>query len=270
MVKGKVIQLTDNMSTKDRVTICAAEIGGTAMLVFLGCMGCVSSLASGGVIPHEQISFTFGLAVMVAVQTFGHVSGSHINPIVTVAAATLGDIALIQVPVYFVGQMIGGLLGYALLLVATPDVYMGNVYNNSTGAKIGTGVCSPAINPLISAPQALFVEFMLCLILVLFCCGVWDSRNSTKHDSVAIRFGLLIAVLAMAGGPYTGANMNPARSFAPALFNGDWNHHWVYWLGPLSAGFVGAVLYRLIFRKTEPSSKETLPLPESFPLNPKA
>lgn len=59
------------------------------------------------------------------------------------------------------------------------------------------------------------------------CAGVWDKRNKNKHDSVPIRFGLTIAGLAMCGGHYTGASMNPARSFGPALINWDWQQHWV-------------------------------------------
>ncbi|CAH1185864.1 unnamed protein product [Phyllotreta striolata] len=252
------------MSTKDRIILCAAECGGTAILVFLGCMGCVSSLAAGGSIPHEQISFTFGLAVMAAIQVFGHVSGAHINPAVTVAAATLGDIPLLQVPIYFVGQFLGALLGFGLLWVVTPDVHLGN--QMVFGVK-QPGVCSPVVSPNISAGQACFVEFLLTLILVLVCCGVWDARNRDKHDSVSLRLGLAVAVLAMAGGPYTGANMNPARSFVPAMFNGDWQAHWVYWIGPLAAGFVGGVIYRLIFRKTQSASSDTLP--EAIALNQK-
>ncbi|XP_074032766.1 aquaporin AQPAe.a isoform X2 [Leptinotarsa decemlineata] len=260
MVKGKKIQVMDNMTTKDRVILCASEVGGTFILVFLGCMGCVSGIA-GGSIPHEQISFTFGLAVMVAVQVFGHISGSHINPIVTVAAAVLGNISLIQVPILIVGQFLGAILGFGLLMAVTPENLMGNVYHNVSGemVKQGVGVCSPMVNHAITPAQGLLVEFLISLILVLTCCGVWDARNSDKHDSVPIRFGLMIAVLAMAGGPYTGANMNPARSFAPALMNGDWKDHWVYWVGPLAAGFFGALLYRLIFTKEVPSSKETIP-----------
>lgn len=270
MGKGKKIQVMDNLNTKDRIVLCVAEIFGTAILVFLGCMGCVVDITSGRSIPHEQISLTFGLAVMVAVQVFGHISGSHINPIVTVAAATLGNIPLIHVPIYFVGQMLGGILGFGLLMSATPSELMGNnAYVNTTEGLIKLpGACSPGLSPLISPGQGLIVEFLISLILVLICCGVWDSRNSDKHDSVSIRFGLTIAVLAMAGGPYTGANMNPARSFAPALFNGDWKNHWVYWLGPLAAGFLGALFYRVVFTKEDPSSKETLP--EGVPLNEKA
>lgn len=65
---AKIIEIKDNMSTKDRIILCASEAGGTAILLFLGCMGCVNTLSAGGVVPHEQLSFTFGLAVMVAIQ----------------------------------------------------------------------------------------------------------------------------------------------------------------------------------------------------------
>ncbi|VEN62158.1 unnamed protein product [Callosobruchus maculatus] len=272
MARGKkFFQTTDNMTTKERIVLCVSEIGGTATLVFLGCMGCVSGIyGEKGKIPHEQISWTFGLAVMVAVQIFGHISGSHINPIVTVAAATLGNIPLIQVPIFFVGQFLGALLGFGLLKAVTPSQLLGNVYTNGPNGTLTKtlGVCSPAVNPLITPTQGFLVEFLITLILALVCCGVWDPKNSDKHDSVSIRFGFTIAVLAMAGGPYTGANMNPVRSFAPALFNGDWENHWVYWLGPLSAAFVGALFYRLVFMKERPPSEETLP--EGVPLSQKA
>ncbi|XP_049822687.1 aquaporin AQPAe.a isoform X2 [Aethina tumida] len=262
--KGKKIQIGDNMTTVDRVVLFAGEVGGTAILVFLGCMGCVAGITSGNSIPHEQISWTFGLAVMVAVQIFGHISGSHINPVVTVAAATLGNIPLIQIPIYFAGQMFGALLGFGLLKSVTP----GQLINASTNTTKVIGVCSPAVNPSITPYQGLLVEFLLTFILVLVCCGVWDSRNSNHHDSVPIRFGFAIAVLAMAGGPYTGANMNPVRSFAPALFNGDWDNHWLYWVGPLAAGFLGALLYRFIYAKDEEPQQNVAP--EGIPLNDKA
>nr|QBL97994.1 aquaporin 4 [Dendroctonus armandi] len=257
MAIGKKIQIKDNMTTMDRIVLFMSEVFATAILVFLGCMGCVKDIA-GGFIPHEQISLTFGLAVMVSVQVFGHVSGSHINPIVTVAAATLGNIPLIQVPIYFLGQMAGAVVGFGLLKVVTPAKFMGNVISETINGTLvkSAGVCSPGINPGITPLQGFLVEFLATLILALVCCGVWDQRNSDKHDSVAIRFGLAIAVLALAAGPYTGANMNPARSFAPALFNGDWKDHWVYWIAPLSAGFVGAFIYRLIFAKDPPPKKE--------------
>lgn len=81
------------------------------------------------------------------------------------------------------------------LQAVTPSEYLKPNIN-------GTGICSPGINPRINPFQGLFVEFLISLILVLVCCGVWDSRNKDKHDSVTIRFGLTVAVLAMAGVSY--------------------------------------------------------------------
>nr|XP_023027650.1 aquaporin AQPAe.a-like isoform X2 [Leptinotarsa decemlineata] len=145
-------------------------------------------------------------------QIFGHISGSHLNPAVTVAAFTLGHMPLIQVPIFFVGQILGSLAGFGLLKVV-------------------------------------LVEFILTFILAWACCGVWDSRNNGSKDSVPLRLGLTVTGLALAGGPYSGAHMNPARTFGPALFNGNWDFHLLYWLGPICGGFVAAMVYRLIFSR---------------------
>lgn len=77
---------------------------------------------------------------------------------------------------------------------------MGNVITTVANGTIlkSPGVCSPGLHRDVSPGQGLLVEFLATLILALVCCGVWDHRNSDKHDSVAIRFGLAIAVLAMA------------------------------------------------------------------------
>ncbi|XP_050306765.1 aquaporin AQPAe.a-like isoform X2 [Anthonomus grandis grandis] len=261
---GWKVKVTDNLTLAERLTVFAGEVGGTAILVFLGCTGCV---ASKGIPPHLQISLTFGLAVMVAVQIFGHISGSHINPIVTVAAATLGNISLIQIPVYFFGQLLGAILGYGCLLAITPQHYVQSGSQEINGIVMkNPGVCSPGIHPEITVFQGFLAEFLITFILALVCCGVWDARNADKHDSVSIRFGLTIAVLAMAGGQYTGANMNPVRSFAPALLNGDWENHWVvYWIAPLLAGFLGALIYRILFQKPAPAKSEEIA--EVIPLN---
>jgi len=263
---GQKFKLTDKLNTLDRVVLCASEFFGTAILVFLGCMSCAVGL-SGGSVPHEQISLSFGLAVMISVQCFGHISGSHINPIVTIAAALMGDLALIEIPIYFIGQFAGAFAGYGLLMSVTPIRHQASyrIPLNGTGEPEKViGICSPALNPDVTPFQGFFVEFLISLMLVLLCCGVWDHRNATKHDSVPIKFGLTIAVLALAGGPFTGANMNPARSFAPAAWHGDWTNHWAYWAGPILSAFAGAGLYRIVFSKPKP--EETIDGIEIVPL----
>ncbi|XP_030751163.1 aquaporin AQPcic-like [Sitophilus oryzae] len=221
MPRGKKLRINDDMSWMDRVVLFLGEVGGTAVLMFLGCMGCVGAITSNGVISDEQMSWAFGFAVLIAIQIFGHISGAHISPVVTLAAFVLGNVSLMQLPIYFLGQLFGALTGFGLLMVVTPSNY---IKNRTSTAKV-PGVCSPAINPKISRFQAFLVEFIITAILSWVCCAIWDPRNSNKLDSLTIRFGFTIAVLAMTAGPYTGAHMNPARSLAPALFNGDWDDH---------------------------------------------
>ncbi|CAH1113824.1 unnamed protein product [Psylliodes chrysocephalus] len=238
----RVVKLFDNMTSLERLIACLSEFGGTAFLVFIGCLGCTIGA------PLEQIAFTFGFAIMIGVQCFGHISGAHINPAVTVAAATLGHFPLINIPIYISGQILGALTGFGLVKAITTTKL-----NSST-----LGACSPSPAAHLSVFQVFLVEFLLTLILIWVCCAIWDSRNSNNTDSISLRLGLTVAGLAMAGGAYSGANMNPARSFGPALLDGDWKYHWVYWVGPLTAAFLGGLMYRVVFGK-EPKSNETVP-----------
>ncbi|XP_017770650.1 PREDICTED: aquaporin AQPAe.a-like isoform X2 [Nicrophorus vespilloides] len=261
---GKVeIPLVERSFMGKAIAFFFSEFFATFILVFLGCMGCVS--ISGEPIPHSQISFTFGLAVLISVTCFAHLSGSHLNPIVTVAAVIVGHTPIAISPVYILGQMFGAIGGFGALMMSTPSHLMGNdkMINDSVlGSVKVPGVCSPGINAGLTVFQGFCVEFITSAILAWVCCAVWDRKNNDKHDSVAVRFGLTIVALAMAAGAYTGANMNPARSFAPALFNGDWSNHWVYWVAPTLGAIVAAVFYRFVFQTSTPKDDQ----PEAIPL----
>ncbi|XP_032292028.1 aquaporin AQPcic isoform X2 [Drosophila virilis] len=224
-------------STLDKISCFLAELLGTGILVFLGCMGCVKT----DIFPnnHLQIVLNFGFAVLIAIQCFGCVSGAHLNPAVTVAAFIYELVTLPMAFVYFVGQMLGAFIGYGLLKALLP-------YST---INVPNGLCVTLPHAEVSSPQAFGIEFAATSILIIVCCGVWDPRNAKHHDSVAIRFGLAIAGLACAAGPFTGASMNPARSFAPALWNGNFDAHWIYWLAPLSGAAVTAIAYKAVFRR---------------------
>lgn len=170
-------------STLDKLSCFLAELLGTAILVFLGCMGCVKT----DVFPnqHLQIVLNFGFAVLIAIQCFGCVSGAHLNPAVTVAAYIYDLVSLPMAFIYFVGQMLGAFIGYGLLKALLPESTL-------------HGLCVTLPHELVSNPQAFGIEFVATAILIIVCCGVWDPRNAQHHDSVAIRFGLAIACLACA------------------------------------------------------------------------
>ncbi|XP_013104046.1 aquaporin isoform X2 [Stomoxys calcitrans] len=225
-------------ATLDKICCFLAELLGTGMLVFLGCMGCVSTEDFHN--NHLQMTLNFGLVVMVVIQCFGCVSGSHLNPTVTVAAYIYNMVSAPMAIIYFCGQMLGGFIGYGLLKVVLPDSVI-----NSTPA----GLCVTIPHALLTPGQGVMIEFIITAVLILVCCGVWDPRNAKFHDSVPIRFGLAIACLAITAGPFTGASMNPARSFGPALWHSNFTAHWVYWVGPMSAAVIAAFGYKVVFRR---------------------
>lgn len=100
---------------------------------------------------------------------------------------------------------------------------------------------------------------------MMVACAVWDNRNAKNTDSVPIRFGFTVTALALAFGPYTGCSMNPARSLAPAIWNNQWSHHWIYWFGPIGGSLLSSFMYKNIFGQKEEVVEESVP--EALALN---
>ncbi|CAL7942444.1 unnamed protein product [Xylocopa violacea] len=229
----------------ETLTVFLSEAIGTAILVFVGCTGCIGSL---GVTPTAlQIALTFGLAVMIAIQSVGHVSGAHINPAITVASVILGKKSLPMCVLYIGAQCLGALMGYSLLTVITPSQL---IYADPSNKD---SFCMTDIHEKLTVFQGVVAELIATGILVFFACGLWDIRNANNSDSVPIRFGFCVAVLCMIFGPYSGCSMNPARTLGPAVWNGYWHNHWVYWIGPIGGSIVASLIYRCLFHcRTEP------------------
>lgn len=225
---------------KNTVLSALAEMLGTSMLVFIGCMGCNAGL--GVVPPHLQITLTFGLAVMVVIQCIAHISDAHINPAVTVGSVILGKKTIPEALVYILAQVIGATLGYGMLKVVTPGNRL--IASSPNDPSL---FCVTDLHADLSAIQGLLLEGIATGILMLVVCAIWDRRNEKNTDSIPIKFGLTVAVLATAVGPYTGCSMNPARSLAPALWNNQWSHHWIYWFGPIGGSLLTSFGYRTIF-----------------------
>ncbi|KAK2584492.1 hypothetical protein KPH14_006866 [Odynerus spinipes] len=235
-----------------------AEMLGTSMLVFLGCMGCVGSL--GVIPPHLQITLNFGLSVMIVIQCFGHISDAHVNPAITVGAVVLGKKTIPQALVYIFAQTLGAILGCGMLKVVTPRQDL-----TTKGIEELDKFCVTDLHPHLSAIQGLLLEGIATGILTLVACAIWDRRNEKNTDSISIKFGFTVAALATAFGPYTGCSMNPVRSLGPALWNNYWNHHWIYWFGPIGGSLFTSVMYRFIFGIQQPVEEANTP--ESVALN---
>ncbi|XP_053674596.1 aquaporin AQPAn.G-like [Anopheles nili] len=212
-------------------TLFLAEFLGTGLLLFGGCMASLD----GFEITTTNISrsIAFGMVVMMAFITFSSTSGAIINPAVSLAAYISGILSFPRMILYVVAQFTGALCGYGLLRAVTPW------YSYLLANKNGNGHCVTVPHSSLSAGEALAVEILLTGILVWTNCGIWDPRNKQNSDSVPIKFAFLIAGLSIAGGPITGASMNPARTLAPAIWNHSYKGLWVIPMFTLQIYFAG-------------------------------
>jgi glycerol uptake facilitator protein len=225
----------------------AAEVLGTALLVFIGVGAVPATLIVNGHAPFTMadlgmISFAFGMVVVATVYALGHISGNHINPAVTLALAVTGKFPWKEVPGYIVAQVVGATLG-ALAIVGV------------LGAKahqVGLGVASFNKTLGVGAVQGFFAEFVGTFILVFVIFGVIHRKAPGGFAGLAIGLVVFAAIIPVA--PATSAAINPARVIGPMLvlraFGGSvqWGQLPVYVAAELSAGVVAAALYTVIAR----------------------
>ena len=210
----------------------AAEFLGTFALVFAGTGAIVINQVSGGDITHVGVALTFGLVVLAMIYTFGDVSGAHFNPAVTLGFAHAGRSPWTSVPGYLAAQLGGAFAASSLLYLLFPG-------HPTLGATLPAG----------SAGQSFLLELVLTFFLMLVILSV-STGAAEKGIIAGIAVGGTIALEALFAGPISGASMNPARSLAPALFSGQFQHLWVYLAAPL-AGALAAKWACLVVRPTD-------------------
>lgn len=203
-----------------------AESIGTFILVFAGTGAVMVNQISDGAVTHLGVSFVFGAAVTALIYTFGHISGAHFNPAVTLAFWRSGFLPTFKVLPYIIAQILGGVLASLMLLL-------------SFGSVANLGATLPLHDNWL---QSLILEVILTfiLMLVIFGSGL-DRRSPSGFAGIAI--GLTVGLEAACMGMITGASMNPVRSFAPALVGGIWQHHWVYWVAPILGAQLAVCVY---------------------------
>lgn len=203
------------------------------MLLFFGVGAVLAVDGAGGAAERAAIALAFGFAILAGAYTFGHVSGAHLNPAVTLAQAASGRFPWKGVAPYVLAQCAGAVLG----VLAVDAVSANDVAQSVT--QPGTGV---------SAGQALLAEAILAFLLVLVIKGTAvDDRAEGPAAGMAI--GLTIAAGHLAVIPVSGASFNPARSLGSALIAGNFDNFWLYVVGPVAGAVVAALLYERVLRR---------------------
>jgi len=213
------------------------EFLGTLLLVFFG-VG--SAVLSGEYIGTLGIALAFGLVLLALCYTFGPVSGSHVNPAVTLGMLVARRIDLRRAVEYWVAQMLGGIAGAALLLLVAKQVpglkVHGAFGTNGYGYRSAVGI---------NIFGAFVAELILTFLLVFVWLAVTHRIAVVGFDGLPI--GLALVVIHLVGIPLTGTGVNPARSFGPAVFAGGpaLAQVWLFLVAPLVGGALAAVVHEL-------------------------
>lgn len=221
-------------------SVLLAEFLGTFFLCFAGIGAILSATAAvGGGGGLVAIALAHGLALSVAVNAFGGVSGAHFNPAVTAGAFATGRITLPNAAAYVVSQLLGATAAAQACKMIFPATAV---------AEANLGIPLPA--SWASAGTVLGVEIILTFLLAVAIFGTAIDTRGQVVKIGAFGIGLTVTFDILAGGPVTGASMNPARSFGPALIQGHWDWHGFYWVGPIIGAVLGALIYHhLILEK---------------------
>lgn len=222
-----------------------AEAFGTMVLTLFGCgtavvCGGLTGGMGSGFLGVVAIALAFGLSIVAAAYAIGHISGCHVNPAVSLAMLISGKLSVIDFIGYVVAQVIGAFAGSGILhfikCTCSPDLQ--GFGSNGYAALSATHI---------SLSGAIGVEVILTFVFVMTILGVTSSEKTSNIAGIVI--GLTLTFVHIIGIPLTGTSVNPARSLAPAVFEGGaaLNQVWVFILAPLAGAALAAVVFKFIF-----------------------
>lgn len=246
----------------------AAEFIATGLFVFLGTGSVVAASSFSGAEPGVSfivsVALAHGLAIALLVAATAKISGGHINPAVTFAAALTGKMKVSTATLYIAGQLIAAILGSLLLKAVIAGPVEGTLGAHGISVfepGVGGGLLENQVGD--GAGAGLLVEMALTFVLVfVIFATAMDPKGLANIAPAAI--GLAVLVDHLVGIPLTGASMNPARSFGPAMVAQVWDDHWIYWLGPLIGGAIAGLVYEYVFLHRE-DEEEALAAPSPPP-----
>lgn len=205
-----------------------AEAIGTFAIVFCGTGAIVINQETNGVISHVGIAMTFGLVVMAMIYAFGEISGAHFNPAVSIAFTMAKKFPVKELPLYLFGQIAGAIVGSLAIKLLFPMNEL-------------LGTCIPAGSDMQSFVLECILTFLLMLVIINVAQG---SKEQGMFAGLAI--GAVVLFEAMFAGPISGASMNPARSFGPALMSGHFEHLWIYLTAPAFGACLAIIVYKVL------------------------
>jgi len=227
-----------------------AEAIATYALVFFGPLSIILSVVVFGdglsIESIIMISLGHGAVIGLMVYAFGHISGAHINPAVTIPMMITKKISVQDGIGYIIFQLLGAIIAALSLKAILPEL----------GAKVNFGTQggpSELLNSSIMAGITVEIILTFFLVTVIFLTAVHKKAPAGIHG---ISIGGMVFLLHLVGVPLTGASMNPARTFGPALVSGFWELHWLYWVAPIIGGIIAGVIMNYVFvNKAEPKTK---------------
>ena len=227
-----------------------AEAIATYALVFFGPLAIILSVVAFGdglsIESIIMIALAHGAAVGLMVYAFGHISGAHINPAVTIPMMITKKISVGDGIGYIIFQLIGAVVAAFSLKAILPEL----------GAKVNFGTQggpSELLNNSVMAGITVEIILTFFLVTVIFLTAVHKKAPAGIHG---ISIGGMVFLLHLVGVPLTGASMNPARTFGPAVVSGFWELHWLYWVAPIIGGIIAGVIMNYIFvNNAEPETK---------------
>ncbi|MBI2773490.1 MAG: aquaporin [Chloroflexi bacterium] len=225
------------LSRHDRALL--VEAAGTFMFFSIGAGAIVTNAMTSGAIGVLGIAFAHGLALAVAVSAFGSISGGHFNPAVTLGVAIAGRHPRERILTYWGAQLVGALVAGIFLRLA---------FEPFPAAVDATHLGTPTVATGLPLVTAILIEGVLTIFLLWAVFGTAVSPSAPKIAGFGI--GLTVAADILIGGPLTGAAMNPARWFGPAVAAGFFDNWSVYWIGPLLGAALAGLSYRFLFRET--------------------
>lgn len=231
-------------STPEVLKAVFAEFIAVFLFVFIG-LGSVSAyfklhpenvdITPSGLV---GIALAHGLAIAITVAATANISGGHVNPAVTFGLVIGGNITLITGLLYWIGQLLGAAAAALLLKYVVVGLEPVPIHALGVGVSPWSGV-------------VLEIVLTFALVFVVYATAV-DPKKGSVGVIAPLAIGFTVLAAHFIGVPFTGASLNPARSFGPAVANFDFHNHWIYWVGPLIGAALAAFIYDGVFISPPP------------------